>query len=288
MIDEYQDSNNVQETILRAVSKEAEGGHNMFMVGDVKQSIYRFRMARPELFIEKYETYTQEESENQRVDLHKNFRSRPEVLETVNDIFRKIMNQDIGNITYDAKAALYPGAAFPPFLGDAFLESEEKAGMFGTELLVIEPEEENKDLKTQELEAKAVGFQIQKMMQAQQVTEKMPEQDNPGTLRPVRYSDMVILLRSMTDWADTFVKVLGEMGIPAKAAAGSLTRVLTARTCMSAPTAGGTAVCWRVRASGKLPTRTAFASWTRGYARWTPSASPATRRKSPSLPKKTA
>ena len=221
MVDEYQDSNYVQETILKSVSKESEGVYNIFMVGDVKQSIYRFRMARPELFMEKYRTYTQEESNCQRIDLYRNFRSRPEVLKSVNDIFYRIMKEDIGNITYDAKAALYPGAAFPPFLGDAFLESEEKAGMFGTELLVIEPEEENKDLKTQELEAKAVGFQIQKMMQAQQVTEKMPEQDNPGTLRPVRYSDMVILLRSMTDWADTFVKVLGEMGIPAKAAAGT-------------------------------------------------------------------
>ncbi len=221
MVDEYQDSNYVQETILKSVSKESEGVYNIFMVGDVKQSIYRFRMARPELFMEKYRTYTQEESNCQRIDLYRNFRSRPEVLKSVNDIFYRIMKEDIGNITYDAKAALYPGAAFPAFLGDAFSESEENGGMFETELLVIEPEEENKDLKTQELEAKAVGFQIQKMMGTQRVTEKMPEQDNPGTLRPVCYSDIVILLRSMTGWADTFVKVLGEMGIPARAAAGT-------------------------------------------------------------------
>ena len=206
MVDEYQDSNYVQETILKSVSKESENIYNIFMVGDVKQSIYRFRMARPELFMEKYRTYTQEESNCQRIDLHRNFRSRPEVLRSVNDIFYRIMKADIGNITYDAKAALYPGAAFP----------EGEAGMFETELLVIEPEEENKDLKTQELEAKAAGFEIQRLMQAQKVTAEQPE-----TLRPLRYSDIVILLRSMSGWADIFVKVLGEMGIPARAAAGT-------------------------------------------------------------------
>lgn len=211
MVDEYQDSNYVQETILKSVSRESENIYNIFMVGDVKQSIYRFRMARPELFMEKYRTYTQEESNCQRIDLHMNFRSRKETLQRVNDIFYRIMKEDIGNITYDAKAALYPGAAFP----------EGEAGMFEPELLVIEPEEGNKDLKTQELEAKAVGFEIHKLMQAQKITEQMPQKDQPGTLRPLRYSDIVILLRSMSGWADIFVKVLGEMGIPARAAAGT-------------------------------------------------------------------
>ncbi len=210
MIDEYQDSNYVQETILRAVSKEPEG-HNIFMVGDVKQSIYRFRMARPELFMEKYHTYTQEKSENQRVDLHKNFRSRREVLETVNDIFYKIMNQDIGNITYDTQAALYPGAAFP----------EGEPGMFDTRILVIEPEEEDQETKVQELEARAVGTEIHLLMENQKITEQMPLGEDEGRFRQIRYSDIVILLRSLTGWADTFVKVLGEMGIPARAAAGT-------------------------------------------------------------------
>lgn len=211
MIDEYQDSNNVQETILRAVSKETEGGHNIFMVGDVKQSIYRFRMARPELFMEKYNTYTLEESENQRIDLHKNFRSRTEVLETVNDIFRKIMNQDIGNISYDDQAALYPGAVFP----------KGTPGMFDTELMVIQPEEGNQDVKTKELEARAVGTKIRSLIKEQMVTEKMPDDHHKGSLRKIQYSDIVILLRSLGGWADTFVKVLGEMGIPARASAGT-------------------------------------------------------------------
>lgn len=211
MIDEYQDSNNVQETILRAVSMEEEGGHNIFMVGDVKQSIYRFRMARPELFMEKYHTYTLEESENQRIDLHKNFRSRPEVLETVNDIFRKLMHQDIGNITYDDQAALYPGASFP----------EGEPGMFDTRLLVVNPGEEEKDLKAPELEARAVGVEIRRLLKEQLVSNENPTEANPGDLRPVRYGDIVILLRSMSGWADAFVHVLGEMGIPARAAAGT-------------------------------------------------------------------
>ncbi len=211
MIDEYQDSNYVQETILRAVSREAEQGHNIFMVGDVKQSIYRFRMARPELFMEKYHTYSQEDSENQRVDLHKNFRSRREVLETVNDIFYKIMNQDIGNITYDEQAALYPGAVFP----------QGEPGMFDTRFVVVEPEEDDPETRVQELEAKAVGNEIHVLMKNQQVTDQMPSDESEGSLRQVHYSDIVILLRSLNGWADTFVKVLGEMGIPARAAAGT-------------------------------------------------------------------
>ncbi len=211
MIDEYQDSNNVQEAILRAVSKEADHGHNIFMVGDVKQSIYRFRMARPELFMEKYAAYTLEDSANQRVDLHKNFRSRPEVIETVNDIFAKIMNHDIGNITYDAQAALYPGAVFP----------EGKPGMFDTRLLVTQPAEDEPELKAPDLEARAVGLEIRRLMREQLVKEEEPAEGNESVLRPLRYGDIVILLRSLGSVADTFVKTLNEMGIPTRATAGT-------------------------------------------------------------------
>ena len=211
MVDEYQDSNYVQEAILKAVSKEAEGISNIFMVGGVKQSIYRFRMARPELFMEKYNTYTQEESSRQRIDLRMNFRSRPQVLGLANDIFYRVMKEDIGGITYDAKAALYPGAAFP----------EGEPGMFEPCFLVVEPNPEEKGTKPQELEAKAVGMEIKKMMESQMVTEEMPNDGSPGTLRPVRYSDIVILLRSMGSWADAFVKILGELGIPVRASSGT-------------------------------------------------------------------
>ncbi len=113
MIDEYQDSNEVQETLLRSISREERGENNIFMVGDVKQSIYRFRLARPELFMKKYDSYSLEESTTQRIDLHKNFRSREEVLTCTNDIFYKIMVRSLGNVEYDAEAALYPGASYP-------------------------------------------------------------------------------------------------------------------------------------------------------------------------------
>ena len=113
MVDEYQDSNFVQELITTMVSGWVSKRKNIFMVGDVKQSIYRFRLARPELFMEKYHSYSLEDSEEQRIDLHKNFRSRAEVLNSVNYIFRQIMGEDLGGITYDDDNALYPGASFP-------------------------------------------------------------------------------------------------------------------------------------------------------------------------------
>lgn len=108
MVDEYQDSNLVQEMITNLVSGWADGRKNIFMVGDVKQSIYRFRLARPELFMEKYHSYSLEDAKEQRVDLYKNFRSRREVLSSVNYIFRQIMGKDLGGITYDdRKCTLY-------------------------------------------------------------------------------------------------------------------------------------------------------------------------------------
>lgn len=93
LVDEYQDSNLVQELLTTAVSGWINQKKNIFMVGDVKQSIYRFRLARPELFMEKYKSYSTEEAQEQRIDLHKNFRSREQVLESVNFIFRQIMGK---------------------------------------------------------------------------------------------------------------------------------------------------------------------------------------------------
>lgn len=119
LIDEYQDSNLVQETILRAISREYIGESNRFMVGDVKQSIYKFRQAMPELFLEKYKSYgTFEKDEdgstntNQRIDLDKNFRSRKTILDFVNLIFEQIMTEPIGGIHYDAAASLKYGELY--------------------------------------------------------------------------------------------------------------------------------------------------------------------------------
>ncbi|MGN0292376.1 MAG: UvrD-helicase domain-containing protein [Lachnospiraceae bacterium] len=113
LIDEYQDSNYLQDMILESISGKEDGRPNMFMVGDVKQSIYRFRMARPEIFMNKYEHYSKEDSLYQKIDLQKNFRSRPQVLAGINRIFERIMTRSLGNIEYDAAAALYPGAQYP-------------------------------------------------------------------------------------------------------------------------------------------------------------------------------
>ena len=202
MIDEYQDSNEVQETLLRSISREERGENNIFMVGDVKQSIYRFRLARPELFMKKYDSYSLEESTTQRIDLHKNFRSREEVLICTNDIFYKIMARSLGNVEYDAEAALYPGASYPvsaDFIPEILLADSNDELLEDTELT---------DKKT--LEAKIVAEEIKHLMKTQPVTDKAA-----GTLRAAHYSDIVILLRSLSGWADSLVEVLNENGIPA-------------------------------------------------------------------------
>lgn len=197
LIDEYQDSNLVQEYLLTAVSGEQDGRNNRFMVGDVKQSIYKFRLARPELFMEKYHTYTKEESNCQRIDLHKNFRSRREVLEGVNTLFQKIMGQELGGIVYDEDAALYEGASYPENTGNDM------------EYLIFTQEEESGE-SVRSFEARAIAAKIRTLYQSFQVTDK-----ETGALRPVQYRDMVILLRTNSGWAQEFKETLQKEGIPA-------------------------------------------------------------------------
>lgn len=198
MIDEYQDSNLVQELILKSVSGRGRGEHNLFMVGDVKQSIYRFRLARPELFMEKYRTYKNEaDSTSCRIDLHKNFRSREQVLGSVNYLFRQIMTEGLGGIEYDSDAALYPGAVFEKRpQGEAFLE---------TEFLLLDAQTQTK----QETEARLIGRRIREIVGNEEVLDK-----ETGAYRPAKYGDIVILLRTVSGWAETFGEILGDMGIP--------------------------------------------------------------------------
>lgn len=212
LIDEYQDSNLVQEYLLSAISGEAEGHYNRFMVGDVKQSIYKFRLARPELFLEKYDTY-QESGDLCRIDLAKNFRSRVQVVDAVNDVFSRIMSRQIGGIEYDDKAALYPGATYPA--------SEDPA--YGSELLLVRKPEKGDSAgsgtggaaglvdydNVRQLEALAIASRIKQLKGSLKVMEK-----STGELRPVRYSDMVILLRTTSGWDEEFKKVLEQQGIP--------------------------------------------------------------------------
>lgn len=208
-IDEYQDSNLVQETILTAVSKIPKGRHNIFMVGDVKQSIYRFRLARPELFMEKFHSYSMEDSVTQRIDLHKNFRSRAQVLGGVNYIFLQIMGEELGKVEYDDEAALYPGAQFP---------EEAQENSHETELLLIETDgeglEEERGVQTdKEVEALAVAGRIAELVEQEMVYDKKEK-----AYRKARYSDIVILLRTISGWAETFGQVLASQGIPSYSA----------------------------------------------------------------------
>lgn len=206
MIDEYQDSNYIQEFLLEAVSGVRDGRYNRFMVGDVKQSIYGFRLARPELFLEKQKRYSMEDALEQRIDLHKNFRSRGNVLDTVNFIFDQIMARELGGIEYDESEALYVGADYPEG-GDADFPK--------TQVLLIDrksPELEDSKTRQQliETEALAVAQSIRSMVGQEQVWDKTQK-----VYRPMEYRDCVVLLRTVSEWADVFSKVLQSQGIPA-------------------------------------------------------------------------
>lgn len=216
LIDEYQDSNLVQEYLLSCISGEAQGRYNRFMVGDVKQSIYKFRLARPELFLEKHEAYGQAGNHAMRIDLHQNFRSRREVLDSVNAVFARIMGREMGGIVYDENAALHLGASYPQKeeglpaetsnVTELLLFQEEKVP---AEQTARESESEAAQLTPKEQEAYGVAARIKRLLKDFQVTDK-----ETGTLRRARYRDIVILLRTLSGWDEVFKRVLEEEGIP--------------------------------------------------------------------------
>ena len=211
MIDEYQDSNMVQELILTSISRCSMGQNNLFMVGDVKQSIYRFRLACPELFMEKYDTYTTEDSENQKIELHKNFRSRKEVLFDVNFIFRKIMHRNLGNVEYDDNAALYAGIEFPELVTNVEMDdlTAAKSPLSGSEILLFDADSVT-ETNAREAEARMIGGQIKAIVGRELVYDKESRH-----YRKAEYRDIVILLRSLSGWSEEFLAVLSDMGIPA-------------------------------------------------------------------------
>ncbi len=238
MIDEYQDSNYVQETILKSISKERLGRGNLFMVGDVKQSIYKFRLARPELFMEKFNTYNTSdiedcdtlENNSQRIDLHKNFRSRSVVLDSINFIFEQIMTEKLGNILYNHEAALYPGADFGPFIKG---ESED------TEIILVPLDDESSDGESKEdgslikdydskeekaLEEEYTGKELEARVIAKRIKELTDS--NNGLIiydkekrinRIATCSDIVILLRTMSGYSEVFIDTLHAEGIASHA-----------------------------------------------------------------------
>lgn len=207
LIDEYQDSNQLQEVILNAVSKTRLSGenNNIYMVGDVKQSIYKFRLACPELFIEKYDTYG-ETGDNVRIELQKNFRSRENVLECANDVFSHIMNKNFSGIGYDDSVRLNAGFPYPEYSDSNYGDEANKS----TDVILISSENEE-EATTRELEADRLAKLIEGI-----VASGVNVYDSDENIyRPAEYRDIVILTRSVTGWADTFADALMDRGIPA-------------------------------------------------------------------------
>ncbi|MBR3526089.1 MAG: helicase-exonuclease AddAB subunit AddA, partial [Lachnospiraceae bacterium] len=207
-VDEYQDSNFVQEYILKSIAREDD----YYCVGDVKQSIYRFRQARPEIFLEKYERYG-ETGIDRRIDLNRNFRSRPEVVDFVNLIFSVIMKKSSAGMDYDEKAQLYAKADYPKADGDEYAtelnvlltdscgeEDEEEE---------LQPAGERPPGKT-ELECRMVAERIRSLMRdGFKVWDRTEER-----LRPVRYNDIVLLARSTTAYEEPLRQCFAAYGIP--------------------------------------------------------------------------
>lgn len=198
----------VQEYLVKAVSGEDIGKYNRFMVGDVKQSIYKFRLARPELFMQKYHAYikasdAEEHTNSIRIDLKQNFRSRKEVLDAVNSVFSKVMMPQLGGIAYDEDAALYLGADM------------KTAPHMETELLIATKDKpETYDAK--QWEAYCVAQRIKELIRNGQIL------DETGTgLRNVTYQDIVLLFRSPSVFEEAYRTILEQEGIPMLMTSGS-------------------------------------------------------------------
>ncbi|TVX94769.1 helicase-exonuclease AddAB subunit AddA [Paenibacillus agilis] len=275
LLDEYQDTNMVQEAIVNLISRQDKG--NRFMVGDVKQSIYRFRLADPTLFMNKYDHYVRYDHSDDELDMHsdregmqdeavlentesndfgghderapkgaridlaRNFRSRIEVVDAVNMLFRQLMNRQVAELSYDRDAELVCGAMYYPELDaqgdtasgdyDYHVRPEfvliEKGGaaesQAGDEEDVLEAEQpptqevDPSELETARIEARAIASRIRMMMgdgrkQPAQVYDKQLKR-----MRAISYRDIVILLRATQSWAPLMVEELRLEGIPAYA-----------------------------------------------------------------------
>lgn len=251
LIDEYQDSNMVQETLLNIISREKIGSPNVFMVGDVKQSIYRFRQARPELFLAKYNSYSKDEgAKTRKITLYKNFRSRGTVINAVNYIFKQIMCKNIGDLDYTDEEALNLGAHFDELVGQGVVggpvelhliekeikdpENDENEEESGGQVSTIEDDKSEGQVNTNEdetptnieLEAKIVAKRIKELMSRRDEqgneTEAFKVYDkNIKEYRDVDYKDIVILLRATSAWAPSFLEQLKLENIPVYADTGT-------------------------------------------------------------------
>ncbi len=201
IIDEYQDSNSIQELMLSSISKD-----NRFMVGDIKQCIYRFRQANPGIFNEKYNGYFNGDLAGVRIDLNANFRSNEQVIDSINLIFENIMCEKLGQVSYDDKAKLYKG-----------LKENKEHNIEKCELNIIDCSKamENMqdtnliDIANDEIEANFICKKIKQLFD----NDKMVFDKSIGGYRKIEYKDIVILMRSKSNF-DTFSKVLSENNIP--------------------------------------------------------------------------
>ena len=213
-IDEYQDSNYLQEDILMAVSGKYRGDYNMFMVGDVKQSIYRFRMARPEIFVKKYNRFHDIGNEI-KIELNHNFRSRAVCLDVINFFFYQLMGEDLGGITYDEKQALVPGKMFEKAEDDVIVADD-------VELLLVDTGDkgnltdemletfQNPDKDT--LEGLMIANRIRELTD-EKTGMSVYDEDMQG-YRIAKYRDIVILARSLKGYGESLYNALTSQGIP--------------------------------------------------------------------------
>lgn len=237
MVDEYQDSNSIQETILYSVSKNRQGIYNRFMVGDVKQSIYGFRGANPDIFIDKYNTYTTDGNTPSayKIILDKNFRSRSDVIQSVNFIFSQIMNENFGGVNYDDENKLYCGAEYKKneklrgrtggktelllINSGESIDTDTEAEQYGGE--IFDDVEEIDDVKgnAKELEAKVIADRIKELVNTE--TGMVVYDKETDDYRPARYSDIVILVRSISGIGEIINDELMKSGIPGSIASKS-------------------------------------------------------------------
>lgn len=189
LVDEYQDTNEVQETIVKLCSN----GRNMFMVGDVKQSIYRFRSADPGLFQAKYQDYAKQETREQRIDLNQNFRSRTSVIDFINYTFGQLMDQTFGEIDYDEAAQLHSGATYP------------ESSAMAVEVEVLLSEEKGEKVENQ---AHYLVQKIQSLIASELLVSAA------GHVRPIRYADIVILFRTRSELFGRVSELLKVAEIP--------------------------------------------------------------------------
>ena len=220
LVDEYQDSNSVQEAIIDLVSRKNTDNPNVFMVGDVKQSIYRFRQAKPELFLNKYNTYSKDQGKNIKIQLYKNFRSRKNVIEGVNFIFKELMSNTVGEHEYTDEEALNLGASYDDFdTEEGFTATDIEVNILDKSGEEDEPDlkeinEEEEDISAVNLEARMVCRKIKELIEGKDGKKFKVFDKETSQYRNVQYKDIVILLRATKNWAEIFLEEIGQEGIP--------------------------------------------------------------------------